>query len=144
MIRVEIFTDGACLGNPGPGGYAYLLRSGVHEKLGSGGEKLTTNNRMELQAVIEALKLICKPCIIDLYTDSQYVQKGMKEWIHSWKKKNWLTKEGVERKNTDLWKELDALAGLLTINWYWVRGHNGHVENERVDAAARQAAEKFK
>ncbi len=144
MIQIEIFTDGACLGNPGPGGWAYLLRAGQHEKLEAGGESLTTNNRMELQAVISALMALKKVCQIELFTDSQYVRKGITEWIHGWHKNGWKTARREPVKNQDLWQALHALAQTHTIAWHWVKGHNGHPENERVDVAARIAAEKMK
>jgi ribonuclease HI len=138
-VKVQIFTDGACSGNPGPGGWAYLLRYGEYEKLGSGGEVHTTNNKMELQAVIEALKALKKSCQIDVYTDSQYVRKGMLEWIAGWQKKAWKNAKGEAVKNQDLWQELLALSQMHQIEWHWVKGHSGHPENERVDEAARLA-----
>jgi ribonuclease HI len=143
MMRIEIFTDGACLGNPGPGGWAYLLKYGAHEKLGSGGEKDTTNNRMELQAVIEALQALKKDCHIDITTDSQYVRKGITEWIHAWHKNGWKTAQKAPVKNKDLWQILHALVQTHEIAWHWVKGHSGHIENERVDEAARLAAEQY-
>lgn len=136
---ISIYTDGACQGNPGPGGWAYLLRCGQHEKLASGHAPLTTNNRMELQAVIEALKALNRPCVICLYTDSQYVKKGATEWLPAWKKNNWKTADKKPVKNQDLWEILAELVLSHQIDWHWVRGHNGHPENERVDEAARQA-----
>ena len=129
---IEIFTDGACSGNPGPGGWGALLRWNGHEKELSGGEKLTTNNRMELTAAIEALAQLKKSSRVTLYTDSQYVQKGINEWIHGWKKKGW-----PERiKNRDLWLRLDELRNRHDVTFEWVRGHAGHEENERVDKLA--------
>ncbi len=132
---VEIFTDGACSGNPGPGGWGALLRYGGHEKELSGGESLTTNNRMELMAAIVALESLKEPCNVTLYTDSQYVQKGITEHIKGWKAKGW-----PERvKNQDLWKRLDSAVSRHKVKFVWIRGHDGHVENERVDALARAA-----
>lgn len=135
---VEIFTDGACLGNPGAGGWAALLRYGPHEKLISGGEAHTTNNRMELMAVIAALQTLKRPCDLAIFTDSQYVMRGMTEWIENWKRKNW-----KNVKNPDLWQQLDSLVGAHTVQWFWVKGHAGHPENERVDQAASHAALAF-
>ncbi len=139
LNQVQIFTDGACSGNPGPGGWAYLLRCGASEKLGSGAEAHTTNNKMELQAVIEALKALTKPCMIAVYTDSQYVRKGMLEWISGWQKKGWKNAKGEPVKNQELWRELLALSTVHQIEWHWVKGHSGHPENDRVDEAARLA-----
>lgn len=136
MKSVSLFTDGACLGNPGPGGWAALLRFGVHEKMLAGSAADTTNNRMELMAVIEGLNALQEPCQVAVYTDSQYVQKGMTEWMPGWQKKAF---KGV--KNPDLWRALVAASARHQVSWHWVRGHNGHPENERVDEAARQAAE---
>ena len=138
---VEIYTDGACRGNPGPGGWGVLLRIGDDEMELCGGEPATTNNRMELLAVIEALQALTQPVKARVYTDSQYVQKGISEWIHSWKRRGWKTAGKEPVKNEDLWRRLDALASGHTIEWHWVRGHNGHVENERVDALARAGLE---
>ncbi|MCH9742768.1 MAG: ribonuclease HI [Proteobacteria bacterium] len=138
MKKVEIFTDGACSGNPGPGGWAALLRFGDVEKMLSGGAAHTTNNRMELQGAIEGLLALKVPCQVTLYTDSQYVQKGMREWMPGWQKKAF---KGV--KNPELWQALLAAAQPHVIDWQWVRGHNGHAENERVDEAARMAAIPF-
>lgn len=135
---VEIFTDGACLGNPGAGGWAALLRYGVHEKILSGGEAHSTNNRMELMAVIVALQVLKRPCLLHIFTDSQYVLRGMTEWIANWKRKNW-----KDVKNPDLWQQLDQLAQNHQIEWHWVKGHAGHPENEQVDQAAREAAFQF-
>ncbi len=138
---IDIYTDGACSGNPGPGGWGALLRiDGVETEL-SGGEPATTNNRMELLAVIEALQSFTQPVTARVYTDSQYVQKGISEWIHSWKRRGWKTAGKEPVKNEDLWRRLDALASGHTIEWHWVRGHNGHVDNERVDALARAGLE---
>ncbi len=137
--KVQIYTDGACSGNPGPGGWAYLLRYGEYEKLSSGFEAHTTNNKMELQAVIEALKALKKACAIAVYTDSQYVRKGMLEWIAGWQKKGWKNAKGEAVKNQELWQELLALSRIHSIEWHWVKGHSGHPENDRVDEAARLA-----
>lgn len=141
---VEIFTDGACSGNPGPGGWGVLLRMGEHEKELFGGEADTTNNRMELTAVIRALQTLKRPVQARVHTDSQYVQKGISEWIHAWKKRGWRTAGRQPVKNSDLWRELDALAACHRVEWHWVRGHAGHVENERADALARRGIESLK
>ena len=138
---IEIYTDGACSGNPGPGGWGVLLRIGDAETELCGGEPATTNNRMELLAVIEALQSLAQPVKARVYTDSQYVQKGISEWIHSWKRRGWKTAGKEPVKNEDLWRRLDSLASGHTIEWHWVRGHNGHPENERVDALARAGLE---
>ena len=135
-VKVEIWTDGACKGNPGTGGWGVLMRSGRHEKTMHGGEKNTTNNRMELQAVIEALKSLKRPCHVVLHTDSQYVQKGMTEWITGWKARQWRTAAKQPVKNADLWQQLDEVAALHTIEWRWVRGHDGDPGNERADELA--------
>ena len=140
MIRVEIFTDGACSGNPGPGGWGALLRCRGVEKELSGGEKETTNNRMELTAVISALAALKPPCAISLYTDSKYVMDGITRWLPNWKKNGWKTSNKKSPvKNVDLWQRLDELAGGHEIRWIWVKGHAGHAENERVDELARNA-----
>jgi ribonuclease HI len=133
---VDVYTDGACRGNPGPGGWGVWLRWGGHEKELHGGELQTTNNRMELRAVIEALGTLSRPCRVRLHTDSQYVQKGMTEWLPGWKRRNWRTASGEAVKNADLWKALEAVAARHSIDWIWVRGHNGHDGNERADALA--------
>jgi len=138
---IEIYTDGACSGNPGPGGWGVLLRIGKAETELFGGEPATTNNRMELLAVIEALQSLVQPVEARIYTDSQYVQKGISEWIHSWKRRGWKTAGKEPVKNEDLWRRLDALASGHKLEWHWVRGHNGHPENERVDALARAGLE---
>ena len=132
---VTIYTDGACSGNPGPGGWGAILRWDGHEKELSGGEPLTTNNRMELMAAIKALEALKRRCHIKLYTDSIYVQKGVMEWMKGWKAKGWPQRI----KNQDLWKELDALTALHDISFHWIKGHAGHPENERADELARQA-----
>jgi ribonuclease HI len=138
---IEIFTDGACSGNPGPGGWGAILRSGDTEKELFGGELLTTNNRMEMMAVIEALRALKKPVAAKVHTDSQYVQKGISEWIHGWKRRGWKTAAKDPVKNEDLWRELDRLAARHDIEWIWVKGHAGHPENERADALARRGVE---
>jgi ribonuclease HI len=135
---VDIFTDGACRGNPGPGGWGALLRSGNAEKELFGGEAATTNNKMELTAVIRALEALKGPSRVRVYTDSQYVQKGIKEWIHGWKRNGWKTAAKEPVKNKELWIELDALRGKHEIEWHWVKGHAGHPENERADALANR------
>ncbi len=141
---VEIFTDGACSGNPGPGGYGILLRYGAVTKEISGCEPQTTNNRMEMMAVIEALRCLKRPCRITLTTDSQYVMKGMTLWIHSWIKKNWQNSQKKPVLNKDLWQEMLQLSRPHEIQWKWVKGHQGHSENERCDQLAREALEKCK
>ena len=138
---IDIYTDGACSGNPGPGGWGALLRVGEAETELSGGEPATTNNRMELLAVIEALQSLTQPVTARVYTDSQYVQKGISQWIHDWKRRGWKTAGKEPVKNEDLWRRLDALAAGHQLEWHWVRGHNGHPENERVDALARAGIE---
>ncbi|MDR2154996.1 MAG: ribonuclease HI [Burkholderiaceae bacterium] len=140
MIRVEVHTDGACKGNPGPGGWGALLRSGGREKELSGGELLTTNNRMELTAVIEALSALKRPCEVDLYLDSQYVKMGITQWISGWKAKGWRTSAKQPVKNVDLWQRLDALLASAGhhVRWHWVKGHAGHEGNERADALANR------
>ena len=138
---VEIYADGACKGNPGPGGWGVLLRAGGRETELFGGEALTTNNRMELTAVIEGLLSLKKRAKARVYTDSQYVQKGISEWIHSWKRRGWLTADRKPVKNVDLWKKLDAVARQHNVEWHWVKGHAGHPENERADALANKGIE---
>jgi ribonuclease HI len=135
---VEIFSDGACRGNPGPGGWGALLRARGVEKELWGGEAQTTNNRMELTAVIRALEALKRPSRVRLYTDSQYVQKGICEWIHSWKRRGWRTADKKAVKNEDLWRRLDELSQNHTIEWFWVKGHAGHPENERADRLANK------
>jgi ribonuclease HI len=142
MKHVHLFTDGACSGNPGPGGWAALLRYGRHEKELTGGEGLTTNNRMEMTAVIEGLRAVRAPCHVTIHTDSQYVLKGVTEYLQGWKKRGWKTADKKDVKNRDLWEQLDSLLGLNKLEWIWVRGHAGHPENERVDALARAAVPK--
>ncbi len=138
--RVELFTDGACLGNPGPGGWGALLRSGGHEKELSGGEPMTTNNRMELMAAIAGLEALKRPCRVDLTTDSQYVKRGVEEWMARWRANGWRTSDRQPVKNRELWERLSAAIAGHDVHWHWVKGHAGHVENERVDELARQAA----
>lgn len=138
MKKVDLFTDGACSGNPGPGGWGALLRYGKHEKELSGGEPQTTNNRMEMMAVIEGLRAVKQPrCLVTVHTDSQYVMKGVTEYLSGWKKRGWKTSDKKEVKNIDLWQILDELLPIHKVEWVWVRGHSGHPENERVDALAR-------
>ena len=144
MNTVEIYTDGACKGNPGPGGWGALLRSpSGQEKELFGGELETTNNRMELLAVIEALRALKRPCKVALYLDSEYVRKGITEWIHGWKARGWRTAAKQPVKNADLWQQLDALThqGEHDITWHWVKGHAGHVDNERADGLANKGVE---
>lgn len=138
MKIVEIFTDGACKGNPGPGGWGAVLRSGGHEKKLCGGEANTTNNRMELMAAIEALTALNQPCKVDLTTDSQYVRKGVLEWMKNWKKNGWKTASRKPVKNADLWQRLDQLTEGHQISWHWVKGHSGHPSNELADQLANQ------
>ena len=138
---VTIYTDGACKGNPGPGGWGALLRIGAHVKELHGGEAGTTNNRMELTAVIRALEALSRRCSVRLHTDSQYVQKGITLWIHSWKRRGWRTADKQPVKNVDLWQRLEALAGQHDIEWIWVKGHAGHPGNERADALANLGVE---
>ena len=139
MTRVEAWTDGACRGNPGPGGWGVLLRSGARERELKGAEPQTTNNRMELTAAIMALESLTRPCSIDLYTDSQYVRGGVTEWMTGWKKNGWRTTSRQPVKNRDLWEALDAAAARHDVRWHWVKGHSGHPENDRADALANQA-----
>jgi len=138
---VRIYTDGACKGNPGPGGWGALLKTASGETELFGGETQTTNNRMELTAVIRALEALKPPCEVAVYTDSQYVQKGISEWLRDWKRRGWLTADRKPVKNQDLWQELDRLAGVHRIAWHWVKGHAGHPENERADALANRGVE---
>ena len=141
LKQIEIYTDGSCLGNPGPGGIGILLRYKQHEKEISQGYRLTTNNRMELLAVIIALESLSESCAVSLYSDSQYMKNGINQWIHNWKRNNWLTSNKKAVKNQDLWQRLDQAINRHTINWQWVKGHAGHLENKRVDQLARQGAE---
>ena len=142
-MSVQIYTDGACKGNPGPGGWGVLLRFNNMEKTLHGGEKLTTNNRMELMAAIMGLQALTRPCKVDLYTDSQYLRLGMTEWLKLWKLNGWRNSKKEPVKNDDLWKLLDNLASIHKINWHWVKGHSGHIENDRVDALANKAIEEL-
>ena len=142
-MTIEIFTDGACKGNPGPGGWGALLRHNGKEKTLKGAETLTTNNRMELMAAIMALEALKRTCQVDLYTDSQYLRQGMLEWMAQWKKKGWRNSKKEPVKNADLWQRLDGLAQLHQIRWHWVKGHSGHPENELADALANQAIEEL-
>jgi ribonuclease HI len=144
MTEVHAFTDGACLGNPGPGGWAALLRARGSERMLAGGEPQTTNNRMELMAAIGALEALTRPCQVLLTTDSRYVMQGIEEWVPRWRANGWRTADKKPVKNQDLWMRLAAACEPHQVRWQWVRGHNGHVENERVDMAARQQAEQFK
>ncbi len=144
MKHVEIHTDGACLGNPGPGGWAALLRYGARERELSGGEAQTTNNRMELMAAIMALETLTEPCVVTLHTDSQYVRQGITEWMRNWVRRNWKTAAGDPVKNRDLWERLHAATQRHRIDWRWVKGHSGDPDNERVDTLARDEALKLK
>lgn len=139
LKQITLYTDGACSGNPGPGGWGVLLMYQGHEKVLSGGAANTTNNRMELQAVIEGLKTLKEPCHVALYTDSKYVKDGAEKWLVNWQKKNWQTANKSPVKNQDLWQELAVLLQHHHIEWHWVKGHNGDVYNERADALARAA-----
>jgi ribonuclease HI len=141
---IDIYTDGACSGNPGPGGWGAILRHKGTEKELFGGERDTTNNRMEMMAVIEALRALKRPVAVRVHTDSQYVQKGITEWIHGWKKRAWKTAAKAPVKNEDLWRALDALAAQHNIEWFWVKGHAGHAENERADELARRGVEQVR
>lgn len=138
-LIVRLFTDGACSGNPGPGGWGVVMRWKDIEKEMSGHEEQTTNNRMELTAVIRGIEALKKPSKVEIYTDSQYVQKGVSEWLDGWKKRGWKTADRKPVKNQDLWEELDALQGRHEISYHWVRGHAGHPENERADRLATAA-----
>lgn len=138
-----MFTDGACRGNPGPGGWGAILRYGRHEKEIWGGEYETTNNRMELTAAIEALRALNRRCRVDLYTDSQYVRMGITEWLANWKKKNWKNASRKPVKNQDLWRALDEESARHEVHWHWVKGHSGHPENERADALANRGIDEL-
>jgi ribonuclease HI len=144
MKAVHVHTDGACLGNPGPGGWAALLRYGARERELAGGEPATTNNRMELMAAIQALEVLTEPCEVALYTDSQYVRQGITLWIPNWLRRNWRTAGGDAVKNRDLWERLHAAAARHRVEWHWVKGHSGDPDNERVDRLARAQAEKLR
>lgn len=141
LKQIYIYTDGSCLGNPGPGGYGVVMKYKSHLKELSGGFILTTNNRMELLAPIIALESLKEPCKIVLTSDSQYMRQGIMQWIHNWKKKGWITSSKQAVKNVDLWKRLDSAQQMHQIEWQWVKGHAGHIENERCDDLARKAAE---
>jgi ribonuclease HI len=136
--RVALFTDGACRGNPGPGGWGAILRFQDSEKELHGGEALTTNNRMELMAVIKGLQALKRPCHVDVTTDSQYVKNGITQWIHNWKRNGWRTAARKPVKNDDLWRLLDEAVARHEVSWHWVKGHSGHPENERADALANR------
>ena len=139
MTNVDIFTDGACSGNPGPGGWGVILRTGAHEKELSGGDVATTNNRMELTAVIRGLEALKRPSVVTIHTDSRYVMDGLTQWMPRWKKNGWKTADKKPVKNDDLWRELDLQCARHELQWRWVRGHSGHPENERADSLARAA-----
>ena len=141
--KVEIFTDGACRGNPGPGGWGVLLRYNGTEKELWGGEEMTTNNRMELMAAIKGLKALTQDCDVELTTDSEYVRQGITKWIHNWKQRGWKTSNRKPVKNKDLWEHLDELAGRFSIDWHWVKGHSGHRENELVDDLANRGIDEL-
>ncbi len=143
MSRIEIYTDGACRGNPGPGGWGALLRAGKHEKELYGGEAHTTNNRMEMTAVVKALSALKNESDVVLTTDSQYVRKGITEWLQGWKRKGWMTAAKKPVKNVDLWQQIDELSQRHTIEWRWVKGHSGHVDNERVDDLANKGIDEM-
>ena len=140
---VEIFTDGACSGNPGPGGWGAILRSGLRERELAGGEAATTNNRMELMAAISALEALKRPATVILYTDSIYLKDGITRWLAQWKKRGWKTADKKPVKNVDLWQRLEAVAAPHQIDWQWVKGHDGHAENERADQLAREGMKPY-
>ncbi len=142
--RIEIYTDGACSGNPGPGGWGAILRFQGSEKELSGGQPSTTNNQMELQAAIEALKALKESCVVDLYTDSQYLRQGITQWIHNWKRNGWKTTDKKPVKNQELWVSLDELVKIHSITWHWLKGHAGHPENERCDELARNEIDRLR
>lgn len=144
MKRVTITTDGACQGNPGPGGWAAILQYNHHRKQISGAAPETTNNRMELQAAIGALSSLNQPCIVDLYTDSKYVMQGMTQWVRRWRVNSWRTADRRPVSNAELWKQLDALCAKHKVEWHWVRGHAGHILNEECDGLARKAIKRLK
>ena len=141
---IDIFTDGACSGNPGPGGWGAILRSGVHERELQGGEAATTNNRMELMAAIAALEALKRPSKVRLHTDSSYLKDGITKWLSQWKRRGWKTADKKPVKNVDLWQRLEAAEAPHEVQWLWVRGHDGHVENERADALAREGMQPFR
>ncbi|MEJ7934043.1 ribonuclease HI [Sphingobium sp. AN558] len=144
LTSVEIFTDGACKGNPGPGGWGAIIRSGSNEKEISGGEAQTTNNRMEMMAAVEALNALTRPCAVTLFTDSKYVMDGITKWIFGWQKNGWKTADRKPVKNAELWQALIAATARHQVSWKWVKGHAGHPENERADQLACAAAESFR
>ena len=144
ITSVEIFTDGACRGNPGPGGWGAILRYNKHEKHLSGAEILTTNNRMELTAVIKALEKLKKPCVVNVTTDSQYVRQGITTWLLQWKKNGWKTSQKKPVKNIDLWQQLATIASQHNVSWHWVKGHSNHPENELADQLANRAIDELK
>ena len=144
MKKIEIFTDGACRGNPGPGGWGAVLRYGDHERELFGGEPDTTNNRMELTAAIRALEALKESCEVGLTTDSQYVRKGISEWLPAWKARNWRTSDRKPVKNADLWQLLEQAAARHQVHWHWVKGHSGHDENERADQLANRGIDSLK
>ena len=143
MASVEIHTDGACRGNPGPGGWGAILRAGGAEKEIYGGETLTTNNRMELMAAIQALESLKRPCEVVLVTDSQYVRQGITQWLAQWKRRNWLTADKKPVKNVELWQRLEQAAAPHKVEWRWIKGHAGHIDNERADALANRAIDEM-
>ena len=143
LTPIEIFTDGACKGNPGPGGWGAIIRAGAREKEMSGGEPMTTNNRMEMLAAIRALEALKRPCHVIVHTDSIYVRDGITKWIHGWQRNGWRTADRKPVKNAELWQELLDAAAPHRVEWRWVKGHNGHVENERADKLACDAAGQF-
>ncbi|WP_186387112.1 ribonuclease HI [Stappia sp. TSB10P1A] len=143
-MRVTIHTDGACSGNPGPGGWGAILRFGAHERELCGGEAQTTNNRMELTAAIEALNALKRPCKVELHTDSTYVRDGITKWLYNWKRNAWRTADKKPVKNAELWQALDAARGRHDVTWHWVKGHAGHDDNERADELARKGMAPFK
>jgi len=142
MKKVSLFTDGACKGNPGPGGWGALLRLGRHEKELSGGDPATTNNRMEMTAAIRGLEALVEPCEVELYTDSKYLIDGITKWVHGWKKRGWINASKKPVRNPDLWHQLIDLTARHKVSWHWVKGHSGHAENERVDRLACEAADR--
>jgi len=144
LSRVEIYTDGACRGNPGVGGWGAILRTAGRERELYGGEPATTNNRMELTAAIRALAALRRRCEVSLYTDSQYVRQGITTWLADWKRRDWRTADRKPVKNQDLWEQLDALAAKHDVEWHWVRGHDGHPENERADALANRGIDELR
>jgi ribonuclease HI len=142
-VKVEMFTDGACRGNPGPGGWGVVLRYNQTEKELYGGEAETTNNRMELMAAIQGMEALTRPCTVELTTDSQYVMKGITEWMENWKRRGWKTASKKPVKNVDLWQRLSAVLEKHTVEWHWVRGHTGHPENERADTLANRGIDEL-